>query len=102
MSFRFQHHTLHFRKPAATSRDVLTTRDVYFLLASSSDEHAVGIGECAPIWGLSPETKAEIERTIANWSGLVGRPEDMAELLSKYSSLRLPWKRLCATLAMAG
>lgn len=102
MSFRFQHHTLHFRKPAATSRDVLTTRDVYFLLASSSDENAVGIGECAPIWGLSPETKAEIERTIANWSGLVGRPEDMAELLSKYSSLRFALETALRDLSNGG
>jgi o-succinylbenzoate synthase len=102
MSFRFQHHSLHFLKPATTSRDVLTTRDTYFLLAHSDDGETIGVGECAPIWGLSPETKAEIERTISNWSGLMNRPESLSEILTKCSSLRFALETALRDLANGG
>jgi len=88
MSFRFQHHTLHFKKPARTSRDVLSERDVYYLIASSEDGALVGIGECAPIWGLSPESKPEVERTISNWQSMLEDPAIMQKVLLHSSSLR--------------
>jgi o-succinylbenzoate synthase len=88
MSFRFQHHTLFFKTPAKTSRDVMTEREVYYLIARSSDNDVVGMGECAPIWGLSPEAKPELERTIANWSSLLGNPESMAATMAQFSSLK--------------
>jgi o-succinylbenzoate synthase len=102
MSFRFHHHTLFFQKPAVTSRDVLTNRDVYFLLTGSSNQETNGLGECAPIWGLSPETKADIERTIANWSVLVNQPQLMSEALVKFSSLRFALETALRDLARGG
>jgi o-succinylbenzoate synthase len=102
MSFRFQHHSLHFLKPAATSRDVLTTRDTYFLLTYANDSETIGVGECAPIWGLSPETKAEIERTISNWSVLMNQSESLSDILTKYSSLRFALETALRDLANGG
>ena len=102
MSFRFHHHTLFFHKPAVTSRDVMQTRDVYYLLAHSPDNNVVGVGECAPIWGLSPETKADIERTISNWPDLIGRPTAISETLVKMSSLRFALETALRDLAGGG
>jgi o-succinylbenzoate synthase len=102
MSFRFHHHTLFFHKPAATSRDVLQCRDVYYLLAHSIDNNTVGVGECAPIWGLSPETKAEIERIISNWPDLISQPGAISEALVKMSSLRFALETALRDLAEGG
>lgn len=59
------HKVLEFKKPATTSRDVLKTKDTYYIsLWNALNSETVGIGECSPIWGLSPETKEELESTL--------------------------------------
>lgn len=61
----FQHKTLKFKKPATTSRDTLKTKDTYYFeLWNECCPDITGIGECSPIWGLSPETKEELEETL--------------------------------------
>jgi o-succinylbenzoate synthase len=102
MSFRFHHHTLFFRKPAVTSRDVMSDRDVYFLIAHSEDNEIMGIGECAPIWGLSPESKPELERTIANWQTILSSPDQLASTLDRISSLRFGLETAMRDLAAGG
>lgn len=44
-----------FKKPARTSRDVLESRSILYLIFYSDLENKRGIGECAPIFGLSLE-----------------------------------------------
>jgi len=88
MSFRFQHHILHFNGPVKTSRDVLNHRDVYFLRIASDDGAAFGFGECAPIWGLSTESKAEVERAIAGFDQLLKTPTELRRVMLKIPSLR--------------
>jgi len=102
MSFQFQHHTLFFRKPAVTSRDVLTTRDVYFVKAFSEDNFLAGIGECAPIWGLSPESKPQVERTIAEWPRIMNAPSAMKEAFDQMSSFRCAMEMALLDLAGGG
>lgn len=102
MSFRFHHHTLFFRKPAVTSRDVMSDRDVYFLIAHSEDNEIMGIGECAPIWGLSPESKPELERTISNWQTILSSPNQLASTLDRISSLRFGLETAMRDLAAGG
>jgi len=49
-----EHRTLHFHKPAGTSRGVYKTHDVWYVRVSSMDRpEQVGIGECAPLPDLS-------------------------------------------------
>jgi o-succinylbenzoate synthase len=102
MSFRFLHHTLFFRKPAKTSRNVLSERDVYYLIAQAHDSQVQGIGECAPIWGLSPESKPEIERTISGWPSIMENPELIQALLIRISSLRFALECAMRDLANGG
>ena len=49
-----EHRTLHFRKPAGTSRGVYKTHDVWYVRVFSEEQpQLVGIGECAPLPDLS-------------------------------------------------
>jgi len=58
----FHHKILNFKKPATTSRDTLKTKDTYYIqLWNESCPEVMGVGECSPIWGLSPETKEGLE-----------------------------------------
>ncbi len=52
----YRKYTLHFKRPAGTSRGVYTRRDTWFIQIWNTDEPDItGIGECAPLPGLSSE-----------------------------------------------
>lgn len=102
MSFRFQHHILYFNRPARTSRDVLEQRDVYFLRVSSEDGLAFGFGECAPIWGLSTESKPEVERAIAGFDQLLKNPSELRSTMLSIPSLRFALETALFDLANGG
>lgn len=53
--FAITRRTLHFHEPAGTSRGVYTTRNVWYVVLYNRENGAVGVGECAPLPGLSPE-----------------------------------------------
>ncbi|MFV0521681.1 MAG: o-succinylbenzoate synthase [Mangrovibacterium sp.] len=50
---------LSFREKAQTSRETLTNRLVWYIKLQQNN--SIGIGECAPLFGLSKETKEEVE-----------------------------------------
>ena len=57
--------TLHFKRPAGTSRGTLLQRKVwYILLRSPFDPSLFGVGECAPLPGLSPELTPSFEEEL--------------------------------------
>lgn len=62
MKARFIEHTLQFQRAAGTSRGVLTSRTVWYLLLKKDGK--LGIGECAPLPGLSRETPAQIRELL--------------------------------------
>lgn len=45
--------TLHFKRPAGTSRGAYTTRDAWYILLTDEKQGKIGIGECAPLPKLS-------------------------------------------------
>lgn len=52
--------TLHFKQPAGTSRGVYTERKSWFIQLTSPDEPGrIGVGECAPLPGLSSDYVAD-------------------------------------------
>lgn len=58
----FSKHTLHFRFEAGTSRGVLTEKDTYFIKIFDSENPKVfGLGECAPLKGLSCDDRPDFE-----------------------------------------
>jgi len=56
--------TLYFKQPAGTSRGVMNTRDVWFI--TISQDGTIGIGECAPLPGLSLDDLDQIESELDN------------------------------------
>lgn len=55
-------HPLFFKKPAKTSRDVLTKKPTWFIRIQTEDR--VGIGECSIIPGLNPEKIDDVDRLL--------------------------------------
>ena len=55
-------YTLHFKRPAGTSRGVLTSKDTYFLVIERDGKR--GIGECNLFRGLSADDVPDYEATL--------------------------------------
>ena len=60
----FKKYTLHFKKPAGTSRGVLRTKETYFLTINSKTNE--GVGECGLFKGLSIDDRLDYEEKL-NW-----------------------------------
>ncbi len=92
-------YVLSFERPAQTSRDTLKERVVWFVILRSRSLDRFGIGECAPISGLSIDRLGCIERQLTE---ICRRPRDYLEnledSLSAYPSLRfaleMAWRDL--------
>ena len=53
-----------FKHTAKTSRNVLTEKTSHFIFLEN-EEGKVGVGECSPIYGLSPENEFELRAKIS-------------------------------------
>ena len=53
MHISLSHKTLHFKKPAKTSRGEYTTHDSIIITIRDEKSHRIGLGECAPLPDLS-------------------------------------------------
>lgn len=71
MKTRVIEHKLQFKRPAGTSRGVLNHRRVWYLVLEK--EGRTGVGECAPLPGLSAETIPEVKQALA---ALAAAPDD--------------------------
>ncbi len=74
---------LNFIKPAKTSRDTLLQRKVWYICLTN-DLGITGIGECAPIFGLSEESPAEIEQYLSRLKA--GASADVLQNITAKSS----------------
>lgn len=64
-----QPHTLDFKFNARTSRGAMQQHRVYFLkLRDAAAPETIGMGECAPLPGLSPEYSAGYEAELHRWA----------------------------------
>lgn len=63
MTYEIEERTLHFRQPAGTSRGVYTERRCW--LVRLSDGERTGIGECAPLPGLSCDALPDYALVLA-------------------------------------
>lgn len=67
MKVEFRKHTLIFKFDAGTSRGVLKTRDVWYIfLQDENTPSLTGIGEIAPLKGLSHDDRPDFEATLAS------------------------------------
>lgn len=86
MIVRYKKYELHFKRPASTSRGTYRNRSVWYLFLEENGK--TGIGECAPLRGLSTETPEEVEKLLnkicANPTFFIEHPE----AVKKVSSVR--------------
>lgn len=85
---QFVKHVLQFKQPSGTSRGVLTEKPVWYLLLHDLNGNT-GIGECSPIWGLSPEQPETYEDKIRQvCQNIEQYPFLLEGLLDDYPSIR--------------
>lgn len=70
MKFSLSKHHLKYKKPAGTSRGVLTYREVFLLKAKDSKNNE-GIGECGIIPGLSIDDVPDYEQQLVSFVELL-------------------------------
>lgn len=87
MRLKIVKHILNFARPAKTSRDVLHQREIYYFILSEPDGNKVGIGECAPIFGLSREQPSAFQKTLAIISNARSIEEIPADILIQNPSI---------------
>ncbi len=65
LSAKWQKHILQFRFEAGTSRGILTTKDTWFIsICDKKNPSIIGIGECGPLKGLSPDDRPDFETKL--------------------------------------
>jgi O-succinylbenzoate synthase len=101
MNLRVIRHDLLFRKPARTSRNTLNSRTVFYVLMDSEDGAYTGIGECAPIDGLSTESTAEVEQVLRRIAEKHAQ-DDIAQAIAGYSSIRFAFESAMLDLINGG
>lgn len=101
LRFSLRRHELNFRKPAPTSRGVLTSRELWVLEAEDdANSGVIGRGECGPIPGLSADdvpdfaARAEAALLCLNDALLDSPPyhslDEVAILLAPFDDLLRP------------
>ena len=74
MKARFQRYELHFKRPAGTSRGIYNSRPIWLLFLTENEQ--TGIGECAPLPGLSAETPEQVEQLL---TGICANPKSFVD-----------------------
>lgn len=85
LNARVEEKTMVFNRPAGTSRGVLSEKKVWFL--TISDGNFTGIGECAPLPGLSPDF-ATAEAMIREVAETINEYQDWLMNLDEYPSVK--------------
>jgi o-succinylbenzoate synthase len=84
---------LQFKRRAKTSRGVYSSRLVWFILLEENG--MTGVGECAPLPGLSSETPEEakqlLKKVCADPSGFINHPETTQHVSSVHFALETAW-----------
>jgi o-succinylbenzoate synthase len=66
MQIEIKNYKMNFRFEAGTSRGVLTSKETYFIKLYEPDNPEIfGIGECAPLPGLSPDSGADLPKAFS-------------------------------------
>lgn len=81
---------LQFKTPAQTSRGVYTLKKVWYVIVTGQDEgkQFLGIGECAPLFDLSPDFSEDYEKTLLFFCKEVERSHFLdKEKLRNYPSI---------------
>lgn len=88
MNISLSHRTLHFRKPARTSRGEYLTHDAIIITIRDEEGHRIGLGECAPLPDLSSDRDAYTRMSdVARLIEEALNSDNYAETLRPYPAL---------------
>jgi o-succinylbenzoate synthase len=100
MKSTFQKYSLEFKLPAGTSRGVLNTKEVYFLMLDNGS--AIGIGECNLFKGLSSDDRPGYEEQLQWVCNNIGmKPAQMMEALQEWPSILFGYEMAMRSLQSA-
>ncbi len=88
MNINLSLRTLHFKRPARTSRGAYSERRIILLTATDEEGQRIGLGECAPLPDLSSDRDAY--PTLSSVAELIRQAldaEDYTEFLRPYPAL---------------
>lgn len=72
MSVCYKKHVLQFKFDAGTSRGILRTKEVYYIfIKDNGDNTIVGLGEAAPLKGLSIDDRSDFEEIVQQYCSKV-------------------------------
>ena len=78
-------HTLFFKFDARTSRGAMQQHEVYYIkLWNSLQPEIVGVGECAPLPGLSPEYSPNFAEKLGEWIKEFNRKATEYEIVDSF------------------
>lgn len=86
MKAAFKKYELQFKQQAGTSRGVLHKRTVWYLFLEKNKQ--TGLGECAPLPGLSKETPEEVETLLQSINDNPKKYVENPDLLNDLPSLK--------------
>lgn len=96
MKAYYRKYVFRFKRPAKTSRSIYERREVWYLFLEK--EGKTGVGECAPLPGLSSETPAQVEQVLneicENPENFIKRPELTKGVSSVRFALETAWHDL--------
>lgn len=88
MQINLSQHTLHFKKPATTSRGAYNEHRMIMVSITDETNHRIGIGECAPLPDLSVDREAyTMMSDVARLLNEALAQDDYAEFLRPYPAL---------------
>ncbi len=88
MQISLSNRTLHFRKPARTSRGEYTEHDIILITITDEKSGKIGLGECAPLHDLSCDRDAYMHLSdVAKLINEALASEDYTEYLRPYPAL---------------
>lgn len=88
MQINLSHKTLHFKKPARTSRGEYTTHNMIVITIMDENSQRIGLGECAPLPDLSCDRDAYTRMSdVAKLINKALQSDDYTEVLRPYPAL---------------
>jgi len=82
-------YTLDFKFDAGTSRGVLTTHNVRYLIISGEKDYSTfGIGECAPLKGLSIDDRPGLDEKLDEVCRLISKKNSVDDCVEIYKYLQ--------------
>ncbi|NJN26260.1 MAG: o-succinylbenzoate synthase [Cyclobacteriaceae bacterium] len=102
MKISIHKYTLDFRFEAGTSRGIMTAHHVWFLKLWHPENPSVfGLGECAPLPGLSPDLQGDLAAAMTHLVSVIDAAKDMEAIsVEAIFSPRFPALRFAIETAM--